>query len=165
MDAVPAPSTAQRTRPAGWALAGAVVLAVLALDQLTKALVRSSIAPGERRELLPGVLSFVHVHNRGVAFGFLGGGGLPVLLVTLAALALLVAYFARHPERRLLWLPTGLLLGGALGNLLDRLREGYVTDFVHFPHWPSFNVADMSITFGVIALVVVLDRGARSSDA
>lgn len=163
MDAVPAPATAQRTGPAGWALAGSVVLAVIALDQVTKALVRSSIAPGGRRELLP-FLSFVHVHNRGVAFGFLGGGGLPVLLVTFAALALLIGYFARHPERSLLWLPTGLLLGGALGNLLDRLRQGYVTDFVHFPHWPSFNVADMSITFGVIVLVVVLDRGARDAD-
>jgi signal peptidase II len=159
MGAVPAPSTAQRTIP-GWALAGAVVLAVLVLDQATKALVRASIAPGGRSELLP-FLSFVHVHNRGVAFGFLGGGGLPVLLVTFAALALLIGYFARHPDRRLLWLPTGLLLGGALGNLLDRLRQGYVTDFVHFPHWPSFNVADMSITFGVVALVLVLDRGAR----
>jgi len=161
MDAVPVPSTAQRTSP-GWALAGTVVLAVLVLDQATKALVRSSIAPGGRSELLPGVLSFVHVHNRGVAFGFLGGGGLPVLLVTFAALALLIGYFARHPDRRLLWLPTGLLLGGALGNLLDRLRQGYVTDFVHLPHWPSFNIADMSITFGVIALVLVLDRGARA---
>jgi signal peptidase II len=159
MDAVPAPATAQRTRPSGWALAGVVVLAVIALDQATKALVRSSIAPGGRSELLP-FLSFVHVHNRGVAFGFLGGGGLPVLLVTFAALAALIAYFARHPDRRLLWLPTGLLLGGALGNLLDRLRQGYVTDFVHFPHWPSFNVADMGITFGVVALVLVLDRGA-----
>lgn len=160
MDAVPAPATAQRTQPAAWALAGAVVLAVIAVDQVTKALVRSSIAPGGRSELLP-FLSFVHVHNRGVAFGFLGGGGLPVLIVTFAALALLIAYFARHPDRRLLWLPTGLLLGGALGNLLDRLRQGYVTDFVHFPHWPSFNVADMSITVGVVALVLVLDRGAR----
>jgi signal peptidase II len=159
MSAMPAPGIAERTRPGGWALAGVVVLAVLALDQGTKALVRASIAPLERHEVLP-FLSFVDVHNRGVAFGFLGGGGLPVLLVTLAALSLLVGYFLRHPERTLLWLPTGLLLGGALGNLLDRLRQGYVTDFVHLPHWPSFNVADMSITAGVIALLVVLDRGA-----
>jgi signal peptidase II len=165
MGAVPASPTAERARSAGWALAGAVVLAVLALDQGTKALVRASISEGERHELLPGVLSFVDVHNRGVAFGFLGGGGLPVLIVTFAALALLVAYFVRHPERTLLWLPTGLLLGGALGNLADRLRQGYVTDFVHLPHWPSFNVADMCITAGVIALVVVLDRSAgRAAD-
>jgi signal peptidase II len=160
MEAVPA--SAERTRPGGWALAGVVVLLIVALDQATKALVRASISPAERHELLP-FLSFVNVHNRGVAFGFLGGGGLPVLLVTLAALALLVTYFARHPERTLLWLPTGLLLGGALGNLVDRLRQGYVTDFVHLPHWPSFNVADMCITAGVIALVVVLDRGARGA--
>jgi signal peptidase II len=164
MGAVPASPTAERVRPAGWALAGAVVLVVLALDQGSKALVRASISPGEQHELLP-FLKLVDVHNRGVAFGFLGGGGLPVLIVTFAALALLVGYFIRHPERTLLWLPTGLLLGGALGNLVDRLHQGYVTDFVHLPHWPSFNVADMCITAGVVALVVVLDRGAgRSPD-
>ena len=101
----------------------------------------------------------MNVHNRGVAFGFLGGGGALVLVVTLAALALLLVYFARHAERPLLWLPTGLVLGGALGNLLDRVHQGYVTDFIHVPHWPAFNVADMCITGGVVALVLVLERG------
>jgi signal peptidase II len=156
-------ATAQRHRTSSWLLAGSVLVLVVALDQLTKALVRSSLANGERRDVLPGVLSFVHVHNAGVAFGFLGGGGLPVLLVTFAALTLLVGYFVRHPDRRLLWLPTGLLLGGAFGNLIDRLRQGYVTDFVHFPHWPSFNIADMCITGGVVVLVLVLDRGGRDA--
>jgi len=156
MGAVGAPA-ATRTGPAGWARAGAVMLAVIALDQLTKALVRDGIAPGEEHEVLPFV-KLVHVQNRGVAFGFLGRGGWPVLLVTAAALALLVGYFARHPERPLLWLPTGLLLGGALGNLLDRLREGHVTDFVHLPHWPAFNVADIAVTLGVVILVFVLER-------
>jgi signal peptidase II len=154
----------RRARLAGWRRAGIVLLAVLALDQVTKALVRDGLANGEERELLP-FLSLVHVHNRGVAFGFLGGGGMPVLIVTAAALTLLVAYFARHTGRALLWLPTGLLLGGALGNLFDRVRQGYVTDFIHFPHWPSFNVADICITGGVIALVLVLDRsGASTAD-
>lgn len=160
MEAVPA--AAPSTRAAGWARAGALMLLVLAADQLTKALVRSSLQLGEQRKVI-GPLSFVHVHNKGVAFGFLGGGGLPVLVLTLAALALLVGYFARHPERPLLWIPTGLLLGGALGNVIDRLRQGYVTDFVHFPHWPSFNVADMCITVGVVALVLVLERGGRAA--
>jgi signal peptidase II len=155
-------ATAARRRTAVWALAGVVLTIVLALDQGTKALVRESIVYGGRHELLP-FLSFVHVHNRGVAFGFLGGGGAPVLLVTCAALALLLGYFARHPERPLLWLPTGLVLGGALGNLLDRLRQGYVTDFIHFPHWPSFNVADVAITGGVLMLVLVLERRGRAA--
>jgi signal peptidase II len=153
-----------RARLAGWARAAAVFAVVVALDQVTKALVRGSIAPGEERELLP-FLDLVHVHNRGVAFGFLGGGGTPVLIVTAVALALLVGYFAMRTERRVLWLPTGMLLGGALGNLLDRVRQGYVTDFLHLPHWPAFNVADICITGGVVVLVLVLEHhGRRAAD-
>ena len=160
VDATAAPT---QTRGARWALAGLVVVLVLLLDQGTKALVRGSIAAGgEQRDVL-GPLSFVNVHNRGVAFGFLGGGGAIVLVVTFAALSLLVVYFARHAERRLLWLPTGLVLGGALGNLVDRIRQGYVTDFIHFPHWPAFNVADICISGGVVALVLVLELGGSSA--
>lgn len=141
-----------------WLRAGAVALVVLVLDQVTKALVRADVAVGEKNEVLP-FLDIGHVHNDGVAFGFLGGGGAIVLVVTFAALALLVGFFARNPTRPLLWLPTGMLLGGAIGNLVDRIRQGYVTDFIEFPHWPSFNVADISITCGVVVLVVVLEFG------
>ena len=80
-----------------------------------------------------------------------------------ARLAALVVYFVRHPARRGLWVPTGLLLGGAIGNLIDRLMNGSVTDFIKLPHWPAFNVADIAITLGVIALVFVLERGAPQS--
>lgn len=164
MGAVPVDSAsgATLTRGARWLAAGLVVLLVLALDQGTKALVRSSIVPGEQRDVI-GPLSFVNVHNRGVAFGFLGGGGALVLVVVLAALALLVVYFARHADRPLLWLPTGLVLGGALGNLIDRVHQGHVTDFIRFPHWPAFNVADIAITCGVVALVLVLELGGRAA--
>jgi signal peptidase II len=162
MEAVERPALATPARGARWALAGLVVVLVLILDQATKALVRSSIVPGEQRDVM-GPLSFVDVHNKGVAFGFLGEGGAIVLVVTFAALALLLAYFARHADRPLLWLPTGLVLGGALGNLVDRIHQGYVTDFIHFPHWPAFNVADMCITGGVVVLVVVLELGGRSA--
>ena len=148
-----------------WLRAGAVALVVLVLDQLTKALVRADVAVGEKNEVLP-FLDIGHVHNDGVAFGFLGGGGAIVLVVTFAALALLVGFFARNPTRPLLWLPTGMLLGGAIGNLVDRIRQGYVTDFIEFPHWPSFNVADISITCGVVVLVIVLELGnARTAAA
>ncbi|HXE45760.1 MAG TPA: signal peptidase II [Conexibacter sp.] len=155
--------TATRAHAARWALAGLVVVVVLLVDQGTKALVRSSISLAERHAVI-GPLSFVNVHNRGVAFGFLGKGGVLVLIVTLSALALLVVYFARHAERPLLWLPTGLVLGGALGNLVDRVHHGYVTDFIHVPHWPAFNVADMCITCGVVALVLVLELGGRAAE-
>jgi signal peptidase II len=69
----------------------------------------------------------------------------------------LLTYFVRHPTRPYLWIPTGLLVGGALGNLLDRILNGAVTDFIKLPHWPAFNVADMSITFGVLALLWVVE--------
>ena len=136
--------------------AGLLVVAVLVLDQLTKRLVRSGIAVGDQHKFLPGV-QLVHVRNTGVAFGFLSGGGALVLLFTLAALAVLLTYFVRHPTRPYLWIPTGLLVGGALGNLLDRILNGAVTDFIKLPHWPAFNVADMSITFGVLALLWVVE--------
>jgi signal peptidase II len=132
--------------------------AIVGLDQLTKDTVAAGIAPGHEQSLLPGV-HLVHVHNTGVAFGVLSGGGAIVLVCTLLALAALIVYFVAHPGRRGLWVPTGLLLGGAIGNLIDRLMHGSVTDFIKLPYWPAFNVADMAITFGVIALLIVLERG------
>ena len=102
--------------------------------------------------MLPGV-QLVHVRNDGVAFGAFGGGGAVVVAVIGVALMALLAYFAPHLGRPLVWLPTGLLLGGALGNIIDRVRDGAVTDFIKLPHWPAFNVADMAITFGVVVLL------------
>jgi signal peptidase II len=79
------------------------------------------------------------------------------------ALAVLVLYLAWRPERPYLWVPTGMLVGGAVGNLIDRISSGSVIDFIKLPHWPAFNVADMSITFGVLALLWVLE-GKREDD-
>jgi signal peptidase II len=81
-----------------------------------------------------------------------------VLVLTLIALAVLVLYLAVRPERPYLWLPTGMLVGGAIGNLIDRVASGSVTDFIKLPYWPAFNVADISITFGVLILLWVLEH-------
>ena len=134
---------------------------MLALDQITKHTVASGIAAGEVKKFLPGV-TLVHVRNTGVAFSVFSGGGTLVLVFTLVALALLVGYFAMHPDRPWLWIPTGMLVGGALGNLIDRIASGAVTDFIKLPHWPAFNVADISITFGVLALLWVLEGPRRN---
>lgn len=150
-------------RAVAWGRAAAVVLVVLILDRLTKHWVRTGIPLGDRRAFLPAV-DLVHVRNRGVAFGFLAGGGAIVLVFTFAALALLAAFLTLRPQRRLLWLPTGLLIGGAIGNLVDRLSSGAVTDFIKLPHWPAFNVADMAITVGVLLLLLVLEFGNRADD-
>ncbi|TMM05932.1 MAG: signal peptidase II [Actinobacteria bacterium] len=144
------------TTGTAWARAGLVLAAVLAADQVTKVLVRNALAVGERREIL-GPLDLVRVNNDGIAFGFLGGGQAVVAIAVAAALVGLIVYFVLNAGRPLVWLPTGLLLGGALGNVFDRLRDGVVTDFLRLPHWPAFNVADMAITAGVIALVFSLD--------
>lgn len=147
-------------RPVAFVRAAAVVSIVLILDQVTKHTVAAGIAPGEQRKFLPGV-TFVHVRNTGVAFSLFAGGGTLVLVFTLAALAILIAFLALRPGRAWLWLPTGLLIGGALGNLIDRLANGAVTDFIKLPLWPAFNVADMAITFGVLALLYVLEAGRK----
>jgi signal peptidase II len=150
------------SRSRAFARAGAVAVAIVALDQLTKHFVRADIAVGAVNKVLPGV-KFVDVRNSGVAFGFLSGGGAIVLVFTLAALALLLGYFVRRPEKPWLWLPAGLLTGGAIGNLFDRLVHGAVTDFIKLPAWPAFNVADIAITFGVLALLYVLEGGRRNA--
>jgi signal peptidase II len=129
---------------------------VIGLDELTKHLVRTGIPLYESRKFFIGV-QFVHYRNTGVAFSLFTGGGPLVLGLTVAALVALAAYLARRPERPWLWLPTGLLVGGALGNLIDRLGHGGVTDFIKLPLWPAFNVADIAITVGVIALLWVLE--------
>ncbi len=144
--------------------AALVMAVVVALDQLTKAAVRDSIVPGETRSVLPG-LQLVNTRNQGVAFGFLPGRHLAVSLLVGAALLVLLIYFARHYDKPLIWLPTGMLLGGALGNILDRLRAGSVTDFVKLPlGWPPFNLADASITLGVLLLFLVVEAPASGSE-
>jgi signal peptidase II len=135
-----------------------VAAGVVALDQATKALVRATVDQGDREAVFPGV-EIVHTRNTGVAFGALAGGGAIVTVVIALALVALLGYFATHVRRPLVWLPTGMLLGGAIGNVIDRARDGAVTDFVQLPlGFPPFNVADMSITFGVLVLLYVLER-------
>jgi signal peptidase II len=141
-----------------WARAGGVGAGVLIADQLVKALVTSSLQRGEERALVAGV-KLVNVRNSGVAFGQLQDGGAIVGIVIALALVALLVYFARHASRPWIWLPTGMLLGGALGNVVDRVREGAVVDFLKLPHWPAFNVADSAITIGVVVLVLVIERG------
>ncbi|MDP2710081.1 MAG: signal peptidase II [Solirubrobacteraceae bacterium] len=151
-----------RTRaPAAWARAGVVLAAVLAADQIVKALVVSALQRGEERDLVIGA-KLVNTRNTGIAFGQLQDGGVIVSAVIAIALCGLLAYFAYNAHRPLMWLPTGMLLGGALGNIVDRVREGAVIDFLKLPHWPAFNVADAAITIGVVILLVVVERDDRA---
>lgn len=134
-----------------------LLAAVVAADQVAKRLVQANIAQGDRDGVFPGI-ELVHVRNEGVAFGALSGNPIVMVIVALA-LAGLVVWFALHSRRPNVWVPTGLLLGGAIGNIIDRVRDGAVTDFIKLPAWPAFNVADVAITAGVLALLWVLERG------
>ena len=150
-------------RTGGPAAALATAGAVVALDQATKQLAVASIARGDQVNVFFG-LDFTNTRNTGVAFGaFQGGGPLVSILIGLS-LALLLGFFAVNRERPWLWLPVGLLLGGALGNLADRARVGAVIDFVDPVAWPAFNLADASIVIGVLALLYVVEGRDRRRD-
>jgi len=137
-----------------WWLAGGLCAIVIAADQAAKAAVEAHLVPGEEVDVL-GPLGLTLAHNRGVAFGLAGGAGAPLILLTVVALGVVAYLFARNPARRGMWVATGLLAGGALGNLTDRVRADAVTDYVDLPPWPPFNLADVAITAGV-ALFVLL---------
>jgi len=146
-------------RAAGpWLRAVLVLVLVVAADQLSKHAVESSLVQGEERKLLPGV-QLVDTRNNGIAFGFLPGSHIAVTLAIGVALLALLVYFALHSHAKLIWLPTGMLIGGAVGNVVDRVRMGSVTDFIKLPlGWPPFNLADVSITLGVVILFLVIDH-------
>jgi signal peptidase II len=141
-----------------------LMLAVVVLDQASKAVVVRAIPLHDYVPLVDGLLSLSHVRNHGAAFGLLSDWNLPyqsLLLsaLSLAALVAIAVYFLRLPKAaRLPRLSLSLVLGGAVGNLIDRVRLGYVVDFVHVYwrdfQWPDFNVADSAITIGVALLVV-----------
>jgi signal peptidase II len=135
---------------------------VVALDQATKQAAVASIDRGEQVNVFLG-LDLTYSRNTGVAFGALQGGGLLVGVLIGIALATLAAYFALRAEMPWLWLPVGLLAGGALGNLADRARDGAVIDFIDPVAWPAFNLADAAIVVGVLALLYVVE-GSRLAD-
>jgi signal peptidase II len=145
------------------------VSAILALDQATKVLAASRLSPGQSIEIIPGLLHLTLVRNTGMAFGLLSDFDLPfkTLLMTLLSLVALgaVVYYALRTPRGHTMTHAGLIfiLGGALGNIADRARLGYVIDFIDLffrdAHWPAFNVADSSICVGVGLLLLDSLRG------
>lgn len=144
-----------------WALAAGLCGLILLADQTAKAVIEDHLVPGQRVEVL-GPLELTLAHNNGVAFGLAGGAGVGLVLVTLVALAVVAYLFSRNPGRPGMWVAVGLLAGGALGNLVDRIRADHVTDFIHVGSWPAFNLADVSISAGVILLVLLYLRDAEA---
>jgi len=128
---------------------------VLVLDQVTKGLVRAFMEPGEFWPSDDWPVRLHYVTNTGAAFGILKDQTWFLIVTTLLGLAAIYLYYRFPPFDHILApLATGMVLGGALGNLVDRLRLGRVTDFIDFPHYPAFNVSDSSITLGITALAL-----------
>ncbi len=147
---------------------------IVVLDQITKELLKRSLELHEYRPVVDGFLSLSHVRNRGAAFGLLADAGLPyqgpvLAVVSLLALGAIAAYAWRLPaEARIPRLALAFILGGAIGNLVDRVRFGYVVDFIHVywnqRSWPDFNVADSAISTGVVLLLLDMLRPARRAE-
>lgn len=134
-----------------------VAFAVIVLDQVTKAVIRRTLLLGESWPDAGWFVRITHVTNSGAAFGMLQGQT-PFLVVTsLLGLGAILLYYLYPPmEHGVLRIALGLQLGGAIGNLSDRLRVGEVTDFINFRHFPAFNVADSAITVGIASIIVFL---------
>ncbi|HXR30101.1 MAG TPA: signal peptidase II [Solirubrobacterales bacterium] len=136
-----------------WRLAAALCGFVVVLDQAVKAAIEAKLVPGEEVDVL-GPLELTLSHNSGIAFGLASGGGTRLVLVTGLALLVVGYVFSRDPLRPGMWVAAGLLAGGALGNLADRVRADAVTDYVQIGAWPAFNLADVAVTVGVVLLAI-----------
>jgi signal peptidase II len=152
-------SVAERSlAPGTWQWAGLVLVAVAAVlaDQVTKHIVTSTLALDDSVHVV-GPLSIHHVQNSGIAFGFFSSATAVVTVVTSVAVIWMIWFFARSGGRHpVLPAALGLLIGGSLSNLVDRVRLGHVTDFIDFRYWPAFNLADSFICIGVVILLLAL---------
>jgi signal peptidase II len=156
------------SRAAGLGLALVLALFVFLADQGLKRHIEGSMRLGESTPLIPDVLRLTHIENAGGAFGILDGRGGLLLLGSVIAVAFILGMLLQGPPDRVTTLGCGLILGGAAGNLLDRLTEGVVTDYLDLEFWPLeawpvFNAADAAIVFGVLVLLLAALRSEKVS--
>ena len=154
--------TSGESRRPMWAAFAGFAVAVVIADQLTKAWLVSILAPGQSLQVIDDLVRLVHSQNTGGLFGLLRGQAAPFAALSLVVVGLIVAYHGRSARSAYLTLTLGLLLGGAIGNLIDRVRLGYVVDFVDAGigslRWYTFNVADASISVAILLLVAATLR-------
>jgi len=152
-------SIAERSLGAGmvqWVSLTAIALAAIAADQLTKQIVTSQLSLDDATHVV-GPFWIHHVQNSGIAFGLFSSKTAAVIVLTGIAVAWMLIFFARSGSRHpVLPVALGLVIGGSLSNLLDRVRLGYVTDFLDLRYWPAFNLADSFIVIGVLVLLAAL---------
>lgn len=146
-----------------WLSLAAVALAALGADQLTKSIVTNRLDLNDQVHVV-GPFSIHHVTNSGIAFGLFASATSIVILLTGLAVAWMLYFFARSGSRHpVLPVALGLVIGGSVSNLLDRVRLGHVTDFLDFRYWPAFNLADTFIVVGVAALLLALVASDREA--
>lgn len=147
--------------PAQWIALGVIASAAIVADQLTKALVSARLPIGDAAAAI-GPFSIHHVQNTGIAFGLFADSTTAVILLTAAAVGAMLVFFGRTAQRHpVLPIALGLVIGGSVSNLIDRVRLGHVTDFLDFDYWPAFNLADTFIVVGVgllFASFIAADR-------
>ena len=164
-DGLAAVSVAERSlsaEAAQWLSLALVTVAAVVADQVTKHIVSSQLALDEEVAVI-GPFSIHHVQNSGIAFGLFPNATVAVIVLTTVAVAWMLVFFARAGARHpVLPVALGLLLGGSISNLADRVRLGHVTDFLDLRYWPAFNIADACIVVGVVLLVGTMLAGERS---
>jgi len=151
-------------RSAGWDILASVAVVTVLFDQLTKALVLRFLGPAgsiEQVILIPGLLRLFYVENTGAAFGLFQGRNPVLAILALGLVLVLIVSFRHLAATRWGAVALGLQLGGAVGNLIDRFRHGFVVDFIDLSFWPTFNIADSAITIGVLLLLLLLVRSER----
>jgi signal peptidase II len=154
----------RRQTKARWYLFGALALLVLVLDQITKAIIRGQLELRERNEVFSW-FSISRVNNEGIAFGLFPGRQEAIAVLTVVALsAIAIALAGRVSRNPMVAAGAGLLVGGSLGNLIDRLAHGAVTDFIDLARWPAYNVADCGITIGAVLIVIGLMADEREAE-
>ena len=163
LEPIPGAQRSLAAGPAQWAALLVIAGAAAAADQLTKLVVAGALELGGSVQVL-GPLSIHRVRNTGIAFGLFSDATSVVIALTTIAIAALVVFFARSGRRHpLLPVAVGLVLGGSISNLVDRLRLGHVTDFLDFDYWPAFNLADTFIVVGVGLLFLSFVAADRTS--
>jgi signal peptidase II len=139
-----------------WALLVASAAVALAIDLATKHLAEQRLVLGESRKILP-FLFLERTANGGVAFGLLGGRSVLIVVANVVALVVVVLYVSMERRALLAGIGGGLIVGGSLGNMFQRLTsDGHVTDFLKFPHWPNYNMADVFIFVGIAVIFIGL---------
>jgi signal peptidase II len=142
--------------PMQWVSLAAIAISAVVADQVTKHVVATNLRLGDRLHVV-GPFAIRHVQNSGIAFGLFAKATPAVIVLTAIAIAWMLAYFARSGARHpVLPVALGLVIGGSVSNLADRVRLGFVTDFLDFRYWPAFNLADSFIVIGVLILLAAL---------